>query len=83
MMKSYELEIGSKELVIDIWDDGDIEITISQEHYGWNDGGKAIAGDIIIPQKYAGELLEFLQSHLTPRGSDREAAGENSNSGVA
>ena len=70
MIKSYELEIGSKELVIDVWDDGDFEITISQEHYGWNDGGKAIAGDIIIPKKYAGELLEFLQRHLTKRAAD-------------
>ena len=66
MMQSYELEVGSKKIEIDVWEDGDIEITISQDYCGWNDGGMAIAGDIIIPKKYSGEIVEFLQRHLTP-----------------
>ena len=64
-MITLEIERGDKEINIDVYDDGDIEVTIYQEHYGWNDGGKAIAGEIILSKDQAVEMLEFLKRHLT------------------
>lgn len=63
-METIELEVGDKELQVDVWDDGTTEITVSQEHHGWNDGGKAIAGDIILNGHQANELFLFLSRNL-------------------
>lgn len=63
-MKTFQLERGDKELNIDIYDNGDIEITIYCEHYGWNDGNKSIDADIILTKDQAAYMLEFLIEFL-------------------
>ena len=70
IVKTIEIESGDKTVSIDIWPDGDIEITIDQEHYGWNDGGKAIRGEIILNKYQATEMLDFLTANLRRPGKD-------------
>lgn len=55
-----ELKAGDAILEVEIYDDGSVEITVSRVHHSWNDGGRAIAGDIVLDNHQAGELMQFL-----------------------
>ena len=69
-MTTYELEIGNKELNINIHDNGDMGIIIYQKRYGWNDGNKTT--DIIIRNAHAKEVLAFLERYLIPAVEDMD-----------
>lgn len=47
-MKSLELQRGDTLIEFDLYLDGELDITISQDYHGWNDGGAMSAGDILL-----------------------------------
>lgn len=62
-MKSLELQRGDTLIEFDLYLDGELDITISQDYHGWNDGGAMSAGDILLSLAQARELYEFLEAN--------------------